>query len=237
MVPERVKRIDRALAELGIDWTAPFLAALDPGMATPRLTSSELVHASVLAILSGGTGVDYATIGQMARVYAPAGAAAPIAGQVEFQWPGSDEDDIDYPISSEGEFVFGSGRDLREQFAELASSTPMAELREAFALAAGLMTWAEAVCAAVEEEIASGQPGRACQEWAMSAFGITRMLIVQALRDRAAAGPAAIATTALGLIFVRNMLKPLRQLLPHENLDVLRNPVIAPDFLASFLLG
>jgi hypothetical protein len=33
------------------------------------------------------------------------------------------------------------------------------------------------------------------------------------------------------------MLKPLRQLLPQENFEVLRNPVIAPDFLASFLLA
>ena len=70
-------------------------------------------------------------------------------------------------------------------------TTPTAELRDAFPLAAGLPGWADGTCAAVEQEIASGQLGEAAKEWIISAFGVlTRLLLAMALPDQDA-GPAA----------------------------------------------
>ena len=40
-------------------------------------------------MLSGGVGLDMATIGSFARAMAPAGGAAPLAGQIEYRWPAS----------------------------------------------------------------------------------------------------------------------------------------------------
>jgi hypothetical protein len=37
------------------------------------------------------------------------------------------------------------------------------------------------------------------------------------------------------LILIRNMLRAMRQLMRAGNFDVLRNPMVAPSFLADFL--
>ena len=52
---------------------------------------------------------------------------------------------------------------------------------------------------------------------------------------RPQAGPASTAATAVMLILIRNMLRAVRQLMPDGNFDVLRNPMVAPSFLADFL--
>ena len=54
------------------------------------------------------------------------------------------------------------------------------------------------------------------------------------LRDRDA-GPAGTAVTALLLVFIRNMIRAVRQLVPGWDPGVLNNPFVAPAFLAAFL--
>jgi hypothetical protein len=49
------------------------------------------------------------------------------------------------------------------------------------------------------------------------------------------AGPASTAATAVLLILIRNMLRSMRQLMPGGNFDLLKNPLVAPSFLADFL--
>ena len=104
-------------------------------------------------------------------------------------------------------------------------NTPAAELLDAFQLAAGLPAWAADMCATAEQEIAAGQLGEACREWVTSAFGLTRLLLAMALRDRDA-GPASTAVTALLLIFIRTMIRTVRQ--PGWDSGVLNHPFIAP---------
>jgi hypothetical protein len=203
-------------------------------MSAPRLARNDLIHTAVQVILTGGTGIDAATIGQFARILGPAGGAAPFAGQIEYRWPIGDDEVTDYPFNEDGELALAGGG-VREQMTGLAIGTPMNELLEAFTIAAGMPDWASGMCDAVEQEIAAGQPGEAVKEWVMSAMGLTRLLMTVALRD-GDGGPAATAATALMLIFVRNMIRPLRQLSP-GNFDLLRNPVIAPRFLTTFLDG
>jgi hypothetical protein len=113
-------------------------------------------------------------------------------------------------------------------------TAPAAELRNAFQLAAELPDWADGFCAAVERETAAGQLGEAAVEWIRSTSGLTRLLLATTLRDMNA-GPAGMAVTALALIYVRNMIRTMRRLLPAGNFDMLKNPLVAPSLLTDFL--
>jgi hypothetical protein len=237
MVPARMRRIDRDLARRGVDWSFPELATLDPGRSNSRLTGSDWVYFAVQLMLSGGRGIDMGTIGALARTLAPVGGVAPLAGQIEYRWPISrGEEPSGLPDDGNLLDTLLVGGDWRDQARDLAMTTPTAELRDAFRLAAWLPGWADSTCAAVEREIASGQLGEAAKEWITSAFGVfTRLLLITGLRDKDA-GPASTAVTALVLIFVRNMIRTLHQLLPAGNFDVLNNPLVAPpSFLIDFL--
>ncbi len=234
MVPARIRRIDRGLARQGVNWSLPELAALDPGRSDPPPTGRDWTYIAVQVMLSGGQDIDMGTIGALARTLAPAGGVAPLAGQVEYRWPISrGEEPVGLPGDDDLLALLGGG-DLRDQARDLAMTTSAAELLGAFRLAAGLPAWADGTCAAVERELAAGQLGDACREWATSAFGLTRLLLAMTLRGRDAS-PAGTAVTALVLIFIRNMIRAVRQLVPGSDSGVLNNPFVAPAFLAAFL--
>jgi hypothetical protein len=231
MQPARIRRIDHSLAQAGVNWSSPELAALDPGPSPSPPDRNGWIYTTVQMMRSGGEGVDMATIGAFARAMAPAGGAAPLAGQVEFRWP--DSDDRDVPDDDEVLGQLLGNRDLREQTRDVAMTAPVAELREAFQLAAQLPAWADGLCSSVEQEIAAGQLGDATQDWVQGAFGLTRILLTSALQQHP--GPAGAATTAVVLLLVRNTTRALRQLIPAVDFTVLSNPFVAPAFLVSFL--
>ena len=214
-----------------MDWSWP--AELDPGRSDSRLTGSDWVHTGVQAVLSGGQSLNMGTLGALARTLAPADGAAPLAGQIEYRWPISPAEERGNAHDDEVLLTLFGGGDLRDQARDLAMTVPVAELRDAFQLAAWLPGWADNVCAAVEREIAAGQPGDAAKEWITSTFGLTRLLLATVLRDKNAS-PASTAVTALVLIFVRNAVRTLRQLVPSWNYEVLKNPLVAPPFLIDF---
>lgn len=235
VLPARIRHIDHDLANLGVNWSFRKLAALGPGRSDPRLTNGDLVYNAVHLMLAGGRGINMGAIGAVTRALAPANDVAPLAGQIEYGWPisrgeepGSHPDDEDLL----GELP-GAG-DLRNQARGLAMTTPAAELLDAFRLADGLPGWADVTCTTVEQEIAAGKLGEASKEWMTNTFGLTRLMLAMALRDQGK-GPASVAVTALVLIFIRNWVRTLRQLLPTENFDVLYNPLVAPPFLVDFL--
>lgn len=236
VVPARVRRIDRDLAQRGVNWALPELAAIDPGRSDPRADGGYLLHAAVRMILSGGAGIDMATIGEIARALAPAGGVAPLAGQVEYGWPISPRQERDAaPDGNDLLALFGNG-DLRDLARDLAATTPLDELRDAFRLAEALHNWAENACAAVEREIAAGRLGGAAREWITSAFGVTRILIIMEMQGKAPT-PASTAVTAVLLIMMRNVIRAVRQLVPAWHADVLNNPLVAPPLLTGFLAG
>jgi hypothetical protein len=234
MVPARIGRIDRALAQRGIDWSWPELARLDPGRSDSPPDSSYWVYTAVQVMLSGGAGLDMGTIGSLARTMAPVGGAAPFAGQVEYRWPVSPGEERDTAPDDEDLLALLGIGDLRDQARNLATTTPAAELRDAYQIAAAMTAWVDGACSAVEREITAGQPGDAVTEWATTAIGPARLMMAVALRDQDA-GPASTAATAVMLILIRNMLRVVRQLMPNGNFDVLKNPMVAPSFLADFL--
>ncbi len=63
---------------------------------------------------------------------------------------------------------------------------------------------------------------------------LTRLVLAFALRDKEAR-PSGTAATALGLIFIRNVFRTLRPLLPAGSFEVLDSPLSVPPFLAAFL--
>jgi hypothetical protein len=75
-------------------------------------------------------------------------------------------------------------------FRTLAMTTPAAELRDAYQVAAAMTDWADDACTAVEREIASGKPGDAVTKWVMTVFGPARLMMAVMLRDKDAARPA-----------------------------------------------
>jgi hypothetical protein len=229
--PARIQRIDHSLARAGVSWSSPELAALDPGPSPSPPAKNDWIYTTVQTMRSGGEGIDMATIGAFARAMAPAGAAAPLAGQVEFRWP--DSHDHDVPDDDEVLGLLLGNRDLRDQTRDVAMTASAAELREAFQLAAQLPVWADGLCSSVEREIAAGRLGDAAQDWVMGAFGLTRVMLTSALQQHP--GPAGAATTALILLLVRNTTRLLRQLIPAVDFSVLSNPFVAPAFLVSFL--
>ena len=234
VVPARIRRIDHALAQRGMDWSWPELARLDPGRSDSPADSSYWLYTAVQVMLSGGAGLDMGTIGSLARAFAPAGGIAPIAGQVGYRWPISPAEERDNAPDDEDLLALLGSGDLRDHARTLVMTTPAAELRDAYQAAAALTAWADGACTAVEREIADGQPGDAVTEWATAAFGPPRLMMAVALRAQDA-GPASTAVTAVMLILIRNMLRAVRQLMPGGNFDVLRNPMVAPSFLADFL--
>jgi hypothetical protein len=237
MVPARIRRIDRDLAQRGVNWSLPEVAALDPGRSDSPPTGSDWVYSAVQVVLSGGQGIDMGMIGAFARTLAPVGGVAPLAGQIEYRWPISrGKEPSGLPDDDDLLVALLGGGDLRDQARDLAMTTPTAELADAFRLAAWLPRWADATCTAVEREIAAGQLGEASKEWVTSSFGLTRLLLAMALRDRDA-GPASTALAALVLIFVRNKVRIIRQIVPAENFSVLNNPFVAPSFFIDFLVG
>lgn len=234
MVPARIRRIDQDLAQRGIDWSWPKLAALDPGRSDSPPDSSYWIYIAVQVMLSGGAGLDMSTVGSLARTMAPAGGSAPIAGQIEYRWPISPAEERDNAPADEDLLALLGTGDLRDHARNLAMTTPAAELRDAYQTAAAMTAWADSACTAVEREIVNGKPGDAVTEWVTAAFGPTRLMMTMALRDQDGS-PASTAATAVGLILIRNMLRAVRQLMPGGNFDLLKNPMVAPSFLSDFL--
>lgn len=234
MIPARIRRIDAALQDMGIDWSAPRLAGLDPGLADEPPARDDLVYTAVRAMLTGGAGLDMASIGSFARLMAPAGGAAPLAGQIEYRWPVSRGKEPPGLPSDEDVVSLLANQDLREQMTALAAATPLDELRDAFTLARSLPGWAADTCAVTEAEIAAGDLGQAARQWAIYSAGLTRLILIFSL-DSTAPGPADTAVAALGWVFVRNMIRSLRALLPASNFEVLSNPLSVPEFIVAFL--
>jgi hypothetical protein len=63
---------------------------------------------------------------------------------------------------------------------------------------------------------------------------MTRILMSMVLRDRDAT-PGGTALSALLLLWMRNALRDLHQVLPDGNFDVLNSPLVAPAFIIDFV--
>jgi hypothetical protein len=73
----------------------------------------------------------------------PAGGVAPIAGQIEYRWPISPREERDAAPDDEDLLALLGTGDLRDQARNLAMTTPAADLRDAYRVAAAMTAWAE----------------------------------------------------------------------------------------------
>jgi hypothetical protein len=99
-------------------------------------------------------------------------------------------------------------------------------------VAASVPGWAPALCIAAKAEIDVGELGLAARERVIGPAGLTRMVLIAALDD-AKASPSGTAVTALRLIFVRDLLRPLHPLLPAASSDVPDNSLSVPSSLGA----
>ncbi len=236
LVPARVRRIDRGLARMGIDWANPELASLDPGFESGDglVENADAALAAAQMALTGGDAADVATLGKLARAMAPDGAAAPFAGRLEYQWPDQGSDGVDNLVDEEGNFSLLPKGDFRDHLREVVHAVSPAELLAAWHAAELLPAWADDLCEVVEREIAAGTPGQRSQEWFFAALGPSRSFLMIALRDRKRR-PADTAMTAMLLISMRLMLDALRERVPDGHFDLLAHPVAMPAFLTDFM--
>jgi hypothetical protein len=236
MVPARIKRIDRGLARLGVDWSFPALAGLDPGRSDSWLAGSDLAHIAVQVVLNGGQGINVGTIGAIVRALAPAGGIAPLAGQVEYRWP-----------ISRGEEPSGLPT-MTSCWPPCSTAAATCEARP--------VTWPwprrQPSCwtpSAWPRGCPDGPTGPARPlsgrsppgNWARPQGNGSPAPPADcpgscwAAHCEAGAGPASTAETALMLIFIRNMFRTVRQIVPAGSFDVMDNPMVAPPFLIDFL--
>ena len=233
MLPDRIGRIDHALAQRGINWSTPEIARMDPGWSDDPPTAGGWAYTAVLAMLGGGASLNMATLGWLARTMAP-GGVAPIAGQVEYRWPASPAEERDSARDDDEVLALLGDGDLRDYARDLIATAPAAELLDAYRATEAMAAWADGACTAVELEIAQGKPGDAVREWVTASLGTARLIMAVAL-PREDAGPASTAATAVVLIMIRTMIRTVRDGLPGRNFDVLKNPMIAPACLTAFL--
>lgn len=238
IVPARVRRIDHALAEQGTNWADPTLARLDPGFGAGQkpATPNDWTYAAITLVLAGGD-IDMATIGGLARSLLPPGAAAPLAGQVEYGWPISDHTLNDPQLDKADQRGALPEGDLREFARQLALVTPVPDLRDAWRVAMTVTEWAQNLCAAVEQELAEHVRGAASDEWITTVVGLGRLVLILALREPQPT-TSTIAIRSLVLVFVRTMMRSLRERWPTEgHFEILEHPLAGPRFLTDFFGG
>ena len=97
-----------------------------------------------------------------------------------------------------------------------------------------MAAWADRACAAVEREIADGQPGDAVTGWVTTALGPARLMMAVALQGQGR-GPGQHGRHRPDADHDPQHDQGRAPALPAGNFDVLKNPMIAPPFLADFL--
>jgi hypothetical protein len=234
VVAARIQRIDALLSGAGVNWAPPELAVFDPGPASQPPAAADHTFMAVQALLAGAGNIDLTSLGSMARALLPRGAAAPTASNMEYGWPGLEQDFAGLR-NEEGGLSFLPDGDMRTYLGDLAAAIPLDELKDAWHTATAMRTWAESLCDQVEHEVTRGAPGSGCEQWLSGVVGLSRVLLGIALRGQTA--PMDTARNALLLIFMRSSIGVLRQLMPDGRFDLLSNPLIMPSFIAPFLLG
>ena len=234
VVPQRIRRIDRAIC-VTVDLADPLLTAQDVGYQTSGgLTLSAFGDVARLVVQDGLDAIDVGTIAAMSRSLLPAGAA-PLAGLLEFNVPAAATSDGAALLSDEGGLVFLPAGNFPRYLRNLAERTPLGELVDMWQLAGQLSRWATDLCDRVERELESGELGDAALEWMWTSIGAARPWLAMAIRDKNR--PADIACSTLMLIFVRDMLRWLRQHIPNGRFDFLLHPVGLPRVLAPLVVG
>ncbi|GAA1028162.1 hypothetical protein GCM10009557_12210 [Virgisporangium ochraceum] len=226
LMPRRIRRIDDRIQSIVPLWSLPEVAALDQGTDVEPVTPHQSAVFAGSALLGGGEVASGPEVARQFRAMLPAGAASPAASWMEH--PDQRYGDPADMVTASGDHLIPVG-DMREPLAELAGRSSLDLLRAALQAAKEMYEWAEAQCAAVEAELDSGELGEATTAWMTHAVsGLSRMLIVMAIRDRQPSVDDR-AGAALMLLFLTDAVRRLPQFVPDVDTETLS--VVFPPFL------
>jgi hypothetical protein len=226
LVPRRMRDIDERLATAGINWGDAGLAQLDKGTSDDAMTPKDASAFTLVAMLLGGEEMTDVGIAQLLRSVTPHGASSPIASMMEF--PEGDSRQAADVHDGAGRFLIPRG-DVRDDLLRVVDAASMDDLRLAWDAAVEQRRWALALVAAVEAELDSGPLGPASFEWLFSGFlGMPRMMLREELRTRRDS-PSSRAATAVGMLWMCDGLRALRQMVPDGQFHLLDK--LLPGFL------
>ncbi|MFF4771895.1 hypothetical protein ACFY05_03460 [Microtetraspora fusca] len=242
-VPARIRRIDAALAAVledagtsVADVTQTVLAQFErqapPAQVEPA-TRRDWVHGGTMAAIEGAGTLDVGYMGTLARRLAPLGVPAPAAEDLEFGWPGS-EQEAERLLTPEGGLAFIPAGSLEEVLRGYAWAAPFPDLLQAWRIAAHLPVWAVDLCDRVEAALATRDSTEALSEWAQTMCGPARGLLVTAV-DSAGQNPGKTAFGALTLLFQREALRRLLAQIPEAEVENLKQPWAFPSFMTAFM--
>ncbi|MEU6793129.1 hypothetical protein ABZ907_15645 [Nonomuraea wenchangensis] len=242
LLPSRIRSIDSAIAtaleSAGTSAADVAQAILAPfGRPNPPTqeawTRRDWVYSATLAAIEGADSVNIAQMGAMARSLAPAGIPAPAAEDLEFRWPGS-EQEAEQLLTPDGGLAFLPDGSMTQVLLELAAETPLSDLREAWDIAVHLPVWAVGLCDRVETALITREFTEALTEWVSTMSGPARLRLVAAI-DSVGQSPQKTAFDALVLLFERQALQAVLAQIPEAEVDNLTQPWMYPSFMVSFM--
>ncbi|MGW2371013.1 hypothetical protein [Kitasatospora sp. NPDC001683] len=115
----------------------------------------------------------------------------------------------------------------------VAQAAPIERLQAAWTAAGEIAAWAETSCAAVEAELAAGQPAEATEQWGTGMIsGASRTFLLTGLAEPNPT-PAEQTVTAVQLIFMADAFNTTLAETDDDGREAMRR--LAPPFLLSLL--
>ncbi|MEV4511582.1 hypothetical protein AB0K00_21725 [Dactylosporangium sp. NPDC049525] len=230
LLPQRIRQIDAMITAAGVPWSSAELATYDRSIGNDEpVTRRDVAAYTVAAVLAGAPELVGPAIAPHVRALIPAGAANPMASMLEFSEPSiPDATDL---YDADGIALIPNG-DLRNLYRQLVDDAPLPLLLASWQAAARLQTWAHDECNAVEAELQTQTADGSTLRWMLgTAFGLHRLMLCLALRDRQFGTPER-AETAVTLLGMHVGFQRLRTILPDSDYQVLAQ--LLPDFLLTF---
>ncbi|MET8703333.1 hypothetical protein ABZW10_31410 [Kitasatospora sp. NPDC004723] len=230
-VDRRIGAIDRQVQALVEPAAAEFAARFDPGAAEAESLdrNDRQFHAAVAAMAGPGE----LTPDTLARY------ARGLVGNGMPQWTAHLlETDPRDPLAAVAEAPKHQAPGLPAHSAanhllSVARDAPLERLHTAWTAAAQMPGWAENTCAAVESELAAGQPAKATERWAIDmVVPFDRLFLADALSDPDPA-PGTQALTALNLLFMTDAINTTLAITDDDGRETIRR--LAPPFFLSLV--
>jgi hypothetical protein len=232
LVPARVRRIDERIARVLGD-LPPEVAGLDRNADPPRFTPHDATLTAATATLGGS--IPLQDIGALIRAMNPGTPAHPFASLVET----THEDALEFAdtiLADDNSLTILPNFDARDLLTELADTAPLNDLAAGWHAAHETRHWALDLCQRVEAELDADRLGEATTQWVLGRQLLSGISVIDAVRDRVPS-PTKTAFSALMLLFQRQALVMLDNLLPGCQWNLLEAPGVMPPPIRDLILS